>query len=351
MRVNVNKAATADPMRETTALPPRQTVHRGAESLPMPFGWFAVAYSSELDVGDVRPLFVFGQHVVLFRTEDGEAHLATAFCPHLGAHLGHGGRVEGNELVCPFHGWRFDGAGNCVAVPYAKSMPRRARQGPCLYSHPVREINRLIWVWHHPRRFPPTFDLDEIPEFSAAGCAKPECFEWDVNVPVQDAGENAVDIAHFATVHGVRAVRDASMTLDGHRRNSRISVVSPAIDSSGNVDMSRNVVIELLTTSCGPGMSTQVFSMGPKVVMLAAATPITAARLKMRFAFAKPADSPPQAAMLADALIAEVVRQVEQDIPIWEHKTHWAAPMLCDGDGPIAQYRRWFSQFYDESPA
>ena len=36
----------------------------------------------------------------------------------------------------------------------------------------------------------------------------------------------------------------------------------------------------------------------------------------------------------------------EQDIPIWNHKTYVEDPILCDGDGPIAKYRKWFSQFY-----
>ncbi len=48
---------------------------------------------------------------------------------------------------------------------------------------------------------------------------------------------------------------------------------------------------------------------------------------------------------VAAAVVREVVRQMNQDIPIWEHKRYLAAPMLCDGDGPIAEYRRWARQF------
>jgi hypothetical protein len=40
------------------------------------------------------------------------------------------------------------------------------------------------------------------------------------------------------------------------------------------------------------------------------------------------------------------VFQVGQDIPIWEHKIYLENPVLCDGDGPIAKYRKWFQQFY-----
>ena len=81
---------------------------------PIPFGWYALEYSSELQAGDVIPLEYFGRDLVLFRTESGEPRVLDAFCPHLGAHLGHGGRVEGEGLRCPFHAWLWDGEGRCV---------------------------------------------------------------------------------------------------------------------------------------------------------------------------------------------------------------------------------------------
>lgn len=57
----------------------------------------------------------------MFRGEDGIAHVMDAYCPHLGANLAVGGRVVGNCLECPFHGWQFRGDdGKCVKIPYAE---------------------------------------------------------------------------------------------------------------------------------------------------------------------------------------------------------------------------------------
>lgn len=39
---------------------------------------------------------------------------------------------------------------------------------------------------------------------------------------------------------------------------------------------------------------------------------------------------------------------VEGDIPIWHHKIHRVRPLLCDRDGPILRFRRYFEQFYAE---
>ena len=88
---------------------------------PFPNGWFQVAFSDELSTGDVLPLQYFGRHLVLFRGEDGGARALDAFCPHLGAHLGYGGKVEDNCIRCPFHAWRWNGSG---------FQPREANQ-PC----------------------------------------------------------------------------------------------------------------------------------------------------------------------------------------------------------------------------
>jgi hypothetical protein len=46
-----------------------------------------------------------------------------------------------------------------------------------------------------------------------------------------------------------------------------------------------------------------------------------------------------------------VTRQLEQDIPIWEHKVYFDRPVLCDGDGPIGLFRKWSRQFYSTSDA
>ena len=96
----------------------------------LPSGWFQVARLDELEPGAVKPLRYFNRDLVLFRGASGAVQLLDAHCPHLGAHLGHGGRVEGDEIVCPFHAWQFDGAGRCTKIPYSDKIPRQAALTP-----------------------------------------------------------------------------------------------------------------------------------------------------------------------------------------------------------------------------
>lgn len=88
-------------------------------SLGIPSGWFHVLWSAELGIGDVRPLRYFGKDLVAYRSASGQAVVLDAHCPHLGAHLGHGGRVEGDNIACPFHGWQWGPDGRNVVVPYS----------------------------------------------------------------------------------------------------------------------------------------------------------------------------------------------------------------------------------------
>ena len=133
-----------------------------------PNGWFRVAYSHELDTGAVQPLHYFGRDLVLFRDEEGEAHLLDAFCRHLGAHLGYGGRVDGKGIRCPFHNWHWDGEGRCIDIPYAKRIPPQAR----IDAWSTVEKNGLVFAWYHTSGESPAYELPDLPQIGHAGVAE-----------------------------------------------------------------------------------------------------------------------------------------------------------------------------------
>ena len=80
----------------------------------------------------------------------------------MGAHLGHGGKVEGDGVVCPFHAWKFNGEGKCTEVPYAKHLPRKAN----ITAWPTVEVNGLIMVWHDIDGKEPEWEIPAIPEWN-----------------------------------------------------------------------------------------------------------------------------------------------------------------------------------------
>jgi 3-ketosteroid 9alpha-monooxygenase subunit A len=317
---------------------------------PIPFGWYAIEYCHQLMPGDVRPLSYFGKELVLFRTDGGEVALLDAYCPHLGAHLGHGGTVEGESVSCPFHAWKFDGNGFCTDVPYAKRMPPKVDGVQAVGSYPVIERNQMIWAWYHPEKVAPSFEIDDIAELASPEWTDLATYDWQINTIIQETGENAADIAHFVTVHGALEMPDGQVTLEGARRVTRMVSETVPIDEQGHVD--RDAVLGegekagLESISVGPGFTFQRFSRQFEILMMGTVTPIDDQNIHMRFNFSLPRGQSGENTLYANGLRDEIVFQVKQDIPIWENKVYVDTPVLCDGDGPIAKYRKWFQQFY-----
>ena len=101
---------------------------------PVPMGWYSAGYSHEFETGQVAERRFVGRDLVVWREADGTPHVVDAYCPHLGAHLGYGGCVEGDRIVCPFHHWAFDGDGTNVDIPYAERT--NAQGAGCAPSRP-----------------------------------------------------------------------------------------------------------------------------------------------------------------------------------------------------------------------
>lgn len=315
---------------------------------PIPFGWYAVEYGDELKPGDVKPIEYFGRELVLFRTEAGVPAVLDAYCPHLGAHLGYGGVIKGESISCPFHAWEFDGKGYCTSVPYANRIPPKADGAQSVGSYPVVERNQMIWAWYHPDCAAPGFDIPQITELGSSEWTPLDTYDWQINTIIQEAGENAADMAHFITVHDAPGLPQGDVVLEGPRRVTEFDSQAHAIDEQGNVDLSgeNRQATHLLSESVGPGFTFQRFSRLFDVLMMGTITPIDDQRIHLRFNFSVPKAQTEVNEMMATGTVREIVRQVEQDIPIWEHKVYVEQPILCDGDGPIAKYRKWFQQFY-----
>ena len=315
---------------------------------PIPLGWYAIEFTNGLKPGEVKPLQYFGRELVLFRTESGEAAMLDAYCPHLGAHLGHGGIVKGETISCPFHAWQFNGEGHCTEIPYAKRMPPKVDGKQAIGRYHIVERNQMIWAWYHPEGAEPSFDVEEHAELNSDEWTDIESFDWEINTIIQETGENAADIAHFVTVHDIPEMPEGEVIMDGHIRSTVMESEQFALDENGNIDESGENMdaTRLESSSYGPGQTFQKFSRMFDIVMMGTITPINNQRIHLRFNFSLPKAQTGDHKLYAEGFRDEVVRQVIQDIPIWEHKAYLEKPTLCDGDGPIAKYRKWFQQFY-----
>jgi 3-ketosteroid 9alpha-monooxygenase subunit A len=315
--------------------------------MPIPHGWYAVAYADELAQGQSKAVKYFDKELVLFRTESGVARLLDAYCPHLGAHLGYGihenagggGRIEGESIVCPFHAWKFNGAGECTDVPYAKNMPPKIQGKQCLTSYPTTETNQMIWAWYHPADEPPLWDVIDHVEANSDDWAPLQRHEWLLETHSQEMAENAADPAHFRYVHRTASLPEWETTYEGPISSGiqRAKMPTPRGDVDGAIH----------TGSAGPGQGFTKFEGIADTFLMGLTTPIDEEKVHVRFAFTQPkVDGEVKTGGVNAAIIANIVGQLEEDRPIWEHKVYRPLPVLCDGDGPIAKFRKWYAQFY-----
>jgi 3-ketosteroid 9alpha-monooxygenase subunit A len=302
-----------------------------------PNGWFQIAYVDELPPGGVMPLRYFGRDLVLFRTEAGEAKLLDAHCPHLGAHLGYGGKVKGDCIECPFHAWKFDGTGACVEVPYAKKIPPRATISPWQ----IRETNGMILAWFHAEGAPPSYEVPSFPESTSEDWTPYVRKSWKVKSHNQDMAENSVDSAHFLYLHGTQAMPETNAEIEGHILHTTSTTLMKT--PQGKVPGSIEVFCH------GFGVTTTRFRGLVETLLVASTTTIDEEYVELRFNFTiRKMVNEGVTSTVGAAFQREVCRQLEQDIPIWENKIFIHPPVLVDGDGPIGLFRRWCKQFYSE---
>ena len=303
----------------------------------VPNGWFAVAYSDELMACQTLSVHYFARDLVIFRGESGTPHTVDAFCPHLGAHLGHGGVVSGDRIRCPFHSWEWEGkTGECASIPYANRIPPTAR----IASLPTAERNGFVFAWHHGEGKAPEWDVPDLPEVGDPEWTEYETHEWRINAHQQELGENAADSAHFKSVHGTMNVPITESVREGVYRRSLqpVRMKTPRGIVDGGIE----------TEVYGMGLAITRFTGIAETLEVACTTPVDAQSCHVRMGFTQPRSEPPGSSA---AMINEILRQMNQDIPIWENKRFQARPVLCDEDGPIGEYRQWCKQFYSPAPA
>lgn len=309
-----------------------------SEIAGFPRGWFVAAWSTDLAPSDVKPLRYFARDLVLFRTEGGEAVILDAYCPHLGAHLGHGGKVDGDRVVCPFHAWEFDQGGTCVRIPYANKIPPKA----AVACWPVVERNGVIFVWFDPDGGPPTWEVPEIAVYGDDAWTGWYPNILTVKTHPREIVENVADSAHFPVVHRTN-VSSFENIYDGHMATQITE--GTATPPQGGTDTFR-----IVATYHGPAFQISDMQGVLHTQLLLAHTPIDENTLDLRFAVMLK-KSGPRTDTFAQFYVDNLRLGFHEDIDIWEHKVYRKYPQIVQGDGPIGRLRQWYRQFYEPADA
>lgn len=340
-------------MVNTASPPMRSAASRGFPYRSHPTGWFHVGWSAEFEVGNVVPLRYFGRELVAFRGESGTLSVMDAYCPHLGAHMGYGGSVCGDNLVCPFHGWQWRADGRNAEIPYST----RPNRGQRVIVWPVHEVNGLVMLWHDAAGGEPTWELPTIPGYDTDTFypVHPHCTgEW-LNRPVapQFLGENLADPAHQKYVHEATDVPEiVEFSGEGPLWHSRQRMVWGRGKGDTWLTPSGGKVGHLDIQGWGIGIALFRFEGIDDTVQIQSITPIDDTLSDLRMTNFVPRHEPEAEVPTERAAkrIEHLRRQVGRDLVVWEHMTYIARPPLPPEEAkPYMAYRRWSDQFYPEA--
>lgn len=197
--------------------------------------WHAVAFDRDIKEGVLYPVRLLGRDLVIWRADSGDLHVWEDLCVHRGARLSKGW-ICNNEVVCPYHGWRYEGSGACTLIPSAPDDKPLAKARA--FAHPHTERYGIIWT----TLGEPTADIARFDEWHDAGYATALSGPYRFKANGFRSLENFLDISHFPFVHGALLGTTSKPDKLNHYtveeterglRSSEIRVIQPGGDLRG----------------------------------------------------------------------------------------------------------------------
>ncbi len=317
-----------------------------------PRGWFMIADSAKVD-SKPQSLRFFGQDFALYRGASGRVVLLDAYCPHMGTHLAcettsfvvQDGRVEGDSIRCPYHGWRFNADGKCDDIPYSDApIPRAAK----VKSWPVEERLGGVFVWHDPEGGEPEWAAPDLPEWQDKSWVQ---WQFDdlgtLACHPQEIIDNIADCSHLGPLHG-STVQFFENEFRGHLAIQRQGGGHRTLVSADG----KSAMLITDTVYHGPGVLLSHLTGMHDSIIFIAHTPIDDGVVHVWHALLVKAASGLPVANESDVVAARAYQQsalwsFAQDFGIWANKRPNLHGMYVSGDGPHRKARAWYKQFYN----
>jgi phenylpropionate dioxygenase-like ring-hydroxylating dioxygenase large terminal subunit len=159
--------------------------------------WYPVILSRDLE-DKPRLARILSLDFAVFRDSAGQARVVSNVCPHRGGSLA-GGKVRGDHVQCPYHGWEFDGEGQCHRIPSLGAgarIPGRTR----VDAYPVVEKYGIVFAFLGDLPEAERPPMLEVPEYGKEGW-RASWMNYQVPFSYERSVENGLDPAHNEFVH------------------------------------------------------------------------------------------------------------------------------------------------------
>eukprot|EP00756_Hemistasia_phaeocysticola_P010220 Hpha_TRINITY_DN15000_c1_g1::TRINITY_DN15000_c1_g1_i1::g.125325::m.125325/K14938/NVD, DAF36; cholesterol 7-desaturase len=365
---------------------------------PYPNNWYRICNSVDLDGQRIKSISALGRELVAFRGADGRVGVLSAFCPHLGSHLG-AGCVKGNSIQCPYHNWEFNADGRCTHIPYSRYNPPKGDafvERTSAQAYEVREHLGMVFIWFDAEGRPPQWELKyhldvmDTDKFYFATMA-----QMTFDMHLSEAHENSADWYHFQTLHRPFPIPGLSRFIAGRHKITRRYAEGeltgngtgkgPDRDIPKQDGTEEHIVVfdEQMEAMYFLGMAMPCFNNtggahvvfeGPAMMHFTVDVPGGLGRLRMIKTFlpVEPFKTIVEVRWYAERQVCPHVvhfmkhiaaNALVQDQEVWDRKLYRPVseghshskgkrPLtLADNDGPFRQFREWYSQFYSEHSA
>ena len=319
--------------------------------------WYPVALATEVTADKPLRVKMLCLQFVAFRDSNGRAHVLSDTCAHRGGALGLG-KIKGNSVACPYHGWEFGGDGRCTRIPSLgddAKLPARAK----VDAYPVQEKYGLIFAFLGDlpeAERPPLYDIAEYgtPQWRA------QHFVFDVKAYYERSIENGLDPIHNEFVH--QAQGQPSLSPEQQRTPLPIEQIPWGSKHYIKFDGSKSEDTALSGVRQGPRLGAAgSWHQGPN--QLVTYIDLTATNSFHQYMFETPVDESNTRVFLVslrnwliedqhEKRMEEVTRRViAEDLAIVENLNPVRTPdsntkeVLVPGDTAIAHYRDWLRKW------
>jgi phenylpropionate dioxygenase-like ring-hydroxylating dioxygenase large terminal subunit len=211
------------------------TAQDGCQDPVMLNEWYVVGFGTDFVAGTIYPARLLERDLIVWRSSDTQIHVWEDLCVHRGARLSKGW-IQNDSVVCPYHGWQYDGTGRCTLMPAAPDETPMKKA----VAFPYQAVERYGFVWVCLGE--PASDIPVFPGWESDEFLKVHSGPYHYRANGFRAVENFIDASHFPFVHaGLNGVMDKPDRLDPYTvdevdtglRSSEVRVFQPVGDARG----------------------------------------------------------------------------------------------------------------------
>ncbi|MFQ5635743.1 MAG: Rieske 2Fe-2S domain-containing protein [Gammaproteobacteria bacterium] len=305
--------------------------------------WYAACVADRLGAEPLR-VRMLDCDFVLFRDGGGTIRCLSDLCCHRGASLGAGSCRDGT-MVCPQHGWVFDGTGKCTLIPAGTRAPTEPPRRARVPAYPVQEKYGLAFVFlgdlDEPRR--PSIP-DIMPEYDTG--------DWHYGVISRHKDinymrmtENYNDPCHVHYIHEFAKWLPKGVTIEDHElTDTYVKAFHASWDADGNWNSDIGLLMEYSVIGCMSRNTNRQPNYPPQIV-LACVTPIDSHNTRIHMILMQPKEDDDSAAQ-HQALMEMTEHQVmDEDYAVLKttRPRQAASPaeeLLVETDVTLAQCRK-----------